>query len=162
MKEPIRCNGEAVGMETSSEDFNTTLTVVIAAIEWGYHSSQEPTPLGPTKWAWLSGAVLAAVGQGYCHQYTSEQESQLQKVRAEVIDPNPLTTKIPTLFHTHVEPDLDGFQDWYIKLKEEFNVKVTKAAAIEIEEKFLSWKVYQFDMPIVVALKQFLDPLLFR
>ena len=155
MKEPIGFNGEAVGVETSSEDFNAALTTVIAAIERGYHSSQEPTPLGPTEWARLSCAVLAAVGRGYCRQYASEQESQLQKVRAEVIDPNPLTKKNPTLFHrlaciaddigTHVEPDLDGFRDWYTTLKEEFNVKATKAAAIEIEEKFLSWKAYQFD-----------------
>ena len=155
MKEPIGFKGEAVGVETSSEDFNAALTTVIAAIERGYHSSQEPTPLGPTEWARLSCAVLAAVGRGYCRQYASEQESQLQKVRAEVIDPNPLTKKNPTLFHrlaciaddigTHVEPDLDGFRDWYITLKEEFNVKATKAAAIEIEEKFLSWKAYQFD-----------------
>jgi hypothetical protein len=30
-------------------------------------------------------------------------------------------------------------------LKDKFNVKAMKAAAIEIEEKFLSWKAYQFD-----------------
>jgi hypothetical protein len=89
LKEPISFNGEAVGVETSMEDFNAALTIVIAAIEWGYYTPREPNTLGPTEWAQLSCAVLIAVGRGYCCQYASEQESHLKKVRAEVINPNP-------------------------------------------------------------------------
>jgi hypothetical protein len=98
LEEPIQFEGAEVGVDTSTENFNAAVITVIAAIERGYYSSRDPTPLGPTEWARLSCALLAAVGRGYHRQYTTEQESHLEKVRAEAIDPNPLT-KNPSLFH---------------------------------------------------------------
>ena len=154
LKEPIRFDGEAMGLETSTEDFNAALTMVTATIERGYYSSRAPTPLSPNEWARLTCNVLAAIGRGYHRQYGTEKESELEEVRAGVVDPNPLTTA-PTLFHriasiaddisTHVGSDLTDYKEWYHVIKEEFTVKATKAAAIEVEEKFLPWKENQFD-----------------
>jgi len=98
--------------------------------------------------------VLAAVGQGYHHQFTTELDSHLEKVRAEAIDPNPLTNN-PSLFHRlsaiasdigdHVGTDQEGYQDWYLTIKKEFTEKATKAAAAEVDEKWLHWKAKQID-----------------
>ena len=155
LEEPINFVGKAVGVETTTEEFNSALITVIAALERGYFSSLDPTPLAPAEWARLSCAVLAAVGRGYCRQYSSEQEDYLQKVRAEVVDPKPLTKDNPTLFHRlasmaehiniNIAPDVSDHRDWFLSLKEDFSVKATKAAAIEVEEKFLPWKANQFD-----------------
>jgi len=144
---PIEFNGANVGIDMSTETFNAAMTTVIAAIERGYHPTRDPTPLGASEWARLSCAMLAAVGRGYHRQYSIEKEGTLDKIRAETIDPNPLP-KNPTLFHhlaaiaddigTHVGVDQDGYQDWYHIQKEEFNRKATKAAAAEVDEKWLS------------------------
>jgi hypothetical protein len=154
LEEPIRFEGANVGVDTSTENFNAAVITVIAAIERGYFSMRDPTPLGPTEWARLSCAVLAAVGRGYHRQYTTEQEGHLEKVRAEAIDPKPLTNN-PTLFHRlsaiacnvsdHVGVDQEGYQDWYLTIKEEFTKKATKAAAAEVDEKWLLWKANQID-----------------
>jgi hypothetical protein len=155
LEKPLKFDGVYVGIDMSSETFNAAVITVIAAIERGYYSSRSPTPLSPTEWARLSCAVLAAVGQGYHRQYTTEQESLLEKVRAEAIDPNPLTKNNPSLFHClasiaddvsqHVGTDQEGYQDWYLTIKEEFNKKATKAAAEEVDEKWLQWKANQID-----------------
>jgi len=152
---PIEFNGANVGIDMSTETFNAAMTTVIAAIERGYHPTRDPTPLGASEWARLSCAMLAAVGRGYHRQYSIEKEGTLDKIRAETIDPNPLP-KNPTLFHrlaaiaddigTHVGVDQDGYQDWYHIQKEEFNRKATKAAAAEVDEKWLSWKAKNLDM----------------
>ena len=154
LKEPISFNGGAVGVDTTTDDFNAALITVIAAIERGYYSSREPNPLGPTDWARLSCSVLAAIGRGYHRQDGVEQESELVKVRAEAIDPNPLINN-PSLFHRmasiaediqiHISPDLNDYEDWYRTMKDEFSVKAMKAATIEVEEKFLLWKADHLD-----------------
>ena len=154
LKEPIRFDEEAMGIETSSDEFNASLALVTATIERGYFSSHDPIPLNSTEWARLTCNVLAAIGRGYHRQYSTEKDNQLEKVRAEVIDPNPLPTA-PTLFHriasiaddisTHVGADLPDYKEWYYVIKEEFTAKATKAVAIEVEEKFLPWKENQFD-----------------
>ena len=154
LEEPIRFEGARVGVDTTTENFNAAVITVIAAIERGYYSSRDPTPLGPTDWARLSCATIAAVGRGYHRQYTTEHESLLEKVRAEAVDPNPLT-KNPSLFHRlsaiasdvsdHVSSDQEGYQDWYLTLKKEFTEKATKAAAAEVEEKWLLWKANEID-----------------
>ena len=41
-------------------------------------------------------------------------------------------------------PD-DGYQEWYSTLKNEFTKSATKAAAAEVDEKWLSWKANQLD-----------------
>ncbi|KAI0263896.1 hypothetical protein BGY98DRAFT_940108 [Russula aff. rugulosa BPL654] len=150
LEEPIRFEGTNVDTDTSTENFNAAVTTVIAAIEWGYCSTRDPTPLGPAEWARLS-----SVGRGYHRQYNKEQESHLDKVRAEVIDPNPLTKKNPTLFHRlaaiagdinqHVGTDQEGYQDWYLTLKDVFTRKVAKAAAADVNEKWLRWKANEID-----------------
>ena len=147
LEKQIEFEGANVGADTSTENFNAAVITVIAAIERGYHSTRDPTPLNPTEWARLSCAVLAAVGRGYHRQYTTEQESHLEKVRAEAINPNPLTKKNPSLFHRlaaiagdvseHVDTDQEGYQDWYFTMKKEFTEKATKAAAAEVDEKWL-------------------------
>jgi hypothetical protein len=155
LEEPIRFEGTNVDTDTSTENFNAAVTTVIAAIERGYCSTRDPTPLGPAEWARLSCTLLAAVGRGYHRQYNKEQESHLDKVRAEVIDPNPLTKKNPTLFHRlaaiagdinqHVGTDQEGYQDWYLTLKDVFTRKVAKAAAADVNEKWLRWKANEID-----------------
>ena len=152
---PIEFDGASVGIDMSTENFNATVTTVIAAIERGYYSTRDPTPLGTSEWARLSCTILAAVGRGYHRQYSTENESTLKRVRAETIDPNPLP-KNPTLFHrlaaiaddinTHVGTDQEDYQDWYVTLKDEFNTKAAKAAAVEIDEKWLIWKANQLDL----------------
>jgi hypothetical protein len=45
----------------------------------------------------------------------------------------------------HISPDIKDYRGWYSTAKNMFNIKATKAAAIEVEEKFLPWKANQFD-----------------
>src|SRR5713226_2869877 len=144
-----------MGTDVSTETFNEAVNMIIAAIKQGYYASQDPTPLGPSEWARLSCVMLAAVGRGYHRQYSTEKESTLDKIRAETIDPD-LLPKNPTLFHhlaaiaddisTHVGVDQEGYQDWYHTLKNDFNTKATKAAAAEVDEKWLEWKAKHIDM----------------
>ena len=139
----------------SMENFNDAVTTVIAAIERGYYSTRDPTPLGPTDWAKLSCALLAVVGRGYHRQYATEYESLLEKVRAEAIDPHPLTTKDGDYYkrlaatvgdlNQHISPDMEGYQDWYLSSKEIFDKKAAKAAAADVDEKWLVWKANQID-----------------
>jgi len=153
-EKPLEFNGACVGIDMSTETFNAAVTMVIAAIERGYYSTRDPTPLGTNEWARLSCSMLAAVRRGYYRQYSTEKESIPDKVRAEAIDPNPLP-KDPPLFHrlaaiaddigTHVGVDQEGYQDWYLTLKNEFNTKATKAAATEVDEKWLQWKANHLD-----------------
>jgi len=153
-EKPLEFNGACVGIDMSTETFNAAVTTVITAIERGYYSTRDPTPLGTNEWARLSCSMLAAVGRGYYRQYSTEKESILDKVRAEAIDPNPLP-KNPTLFHrlaaiaddigTHIGVDQEGYQDWYLTLKNKFNTKATKATAAEVDEKWLQWKANHLD-----------------
>ena len=157
--EPYTFNGECVGDDTPSDSFNSAVNTVIAAVERGYCLNRDPAPLDPSDWARLSSALLAAVGRGYHRQYTPDQEAALERVRAGATDPNPLLGTYPTFFHRlgataeqvafHLEADtsegLDGYQDWYCILKTDFNRKATKAAAAEVDEKWLTWKANQLD-----------------
>jgi hypothetical protein len=164
----LEFDGASVGVDTTAEDFTAAVTLVIAAIERGYYSSRDPTPLGPSEWARLSCALLAAVGRGYHRQYSTEKESTLDKIRAEVLDPNPLP-KNPTLFHrlaaiaddinTHIGVDQEGYQDWYITLKKDFDLKAARAAAAEVEEKWQEWKASQIDMLAHKSEKEITDML---
>ena len=72
---PIEFDGASVGIDMSTENFNAAVTTVIAAIERGYYSTRDPTPLGTSEWARLSCTILAAVGRGYHRQYSTEHES---------------------------------------------------------------------------------------
>ena len=142
----LEFNGACVDMDMSAETFNAVVTTVIAAIEQGYYSNRNPMPLSISGWASLSCTMLAAVGRGYHRQYSTEKESTLEKVRAEATDPNPLP-KNPMFFHhlaaiaddigTHVGVDQEGYQEWYLTQKEKFIVKAMKAAASEVDEKWL-------------------------
>ncbi|KAF8492081.1 hypothetical protein F5888DRAFT_945291 [Russula emetica] len=44
--EPYSFDGTCVGVDTSSDSFNSAVTTVIAAIERGYCSNRDPAPLG--------------------------------------------------------------------------------------------------------------------
>jgi hypothetical protein len=149
MEELIEFHGASVGADMSTEVFNATVTMVIAALERGYFTARDPTPLDPSNQARLSCALLAAISRGYHRQYNTEKEGILDRVRAEAIDPDPLP-KNPTLFHrlaatadnlsTHIRVDQEGYQDWYLTLKHDFNTKATKAATTDVNEKWLHWK----------------------
>ena len=152
--EPYTFNGECVGDDTPRIPSIPAVNTVIAAVERGYCLNRDPAPLDPSDWARLSSALLAAVGRGYYRQYTPDQEAALERVRAGATNPNPLLGAYPTFFHRlgatveqvafHLEADasegLDGYQDWYCILKTDFNRKATKAAAAEVDEKWLTWK----------------------
>lgn len=75
------------------------VTIVIAAIEQGFCPTQDPVSLGPSDWARLSSAFLAAVGRGYQHQCTPDKEAMLDKAQAEAIDPASLPGTYLTYFH---------------------------------------------------------------
>ena len=157
--EPYTFDGTSVGADSPSESFNSAVTMVIAALERGFCSNRDPAPLGPSDWAKLSCAMMAAVGRGYYRQYTPDQEAKLDKLRAETVDPQPLSRAYPTFFHRlgataeevafQLEVDSregrEGYQDWYSTLKNNFNKKATKAAAAEVDEKWMAWKAYEFD-----------------
>ena len=144
-----------MGASISTDDFNTAATTVIAVIERGYHPTRNPTPLDASDWAKLACALLAAIGRGYHCQQVPGQETKLDKARAEALDPNPLTPDYPTFFHRlaataedvvqHVKPGQVGYQDWYANIKKGFNEKATKAAAAEVDEKWLTWKANELD-----------------
>ena len=83
----------------------------------------------------------------------------LEKMRAGAADPNPLLSAYPTFFHRlsvtaeevafHIGTDAkegpDGYQEWYSVLKNNFTKKATKAAAAEVDEKWLTWKANELD-----------------
>jgi hypothetical protein len=129
--------------------------VVIATLERGYYPLKDFTPLGPSDWAKLSCALLAAVGHGYHYQDSYNQEAKMDKVRMLAHDLNPLSPKYPMLFHrlaatadhleTHVSPDQPDYQGWYLDIKKTFNEKATKAAVAKVEEEWLQWKAQQID-----------------
>jgi hypothetical protein len=48
--------------------------------------------------------------------------------------------------NTHIGVDQEGYQDWYLTLKKEFTTKATKAAAAEVDEKWLHWKAEHLEM----------------
>ena len=63
--EPYTFDSTSVGADSPSESFNSAVTMVIAALERGFCSNRDPAPLGPSDWAKLSCAMMAAVGRGY-------------------------------------------------------------------------------------------------
>jgi hypothetical protein len=153
--EPLDFNGKSVGADISTENFNAAAITVIGTVERGYHPTRDPTPLSASDWARLSCALIAAIGRGYHRQYATDQDSNLGKVRAAALDPNPLTPDYPTLFHRlaataediaqHVKPGQEGYQDWYSNIKKGFTEKVTKADTAEVDEKWLTWKANEID-----------------
>ena len=152
---PFNFDGESVGADTSTESFNAAVTTVIASIECGYYPTRDPTPLDASNWARLSCTLIAAIGRGYNRQYATDQEANLGKARAEAIDADPLSPDFPTLFHRlaataedvaqHIKPGQEGYQDWYAHIKKDFTTKATKAAAAEVDEKWLKWKANELD-----------------
>jgi len=150
--EPYTFEGTCIGDDTPSDSFNSVVTLVIAAIERGYYPNRDPTPLGPSDWARLSCALFAVVRRGYHRQFTPDQDAALEKVRSGTTDPNPLLSAHSTFFHrleataehvafhlaTDAREELDGYQDWYSTLKEDFTKKATKAAAVDVDEKWLT------------------------
>jgi hypothetical protein len=157
--EPYNFNGTYVDIDSSSDSFNSAVIMVIAAVERGFCSNRDPAPLGPSDWARLSSALVAAVGRGYHRQYTPDQDAALERMRAGATDPDPLLGAYPTFFHRlgataegiafDLEVDahegIEGYQEWYSILKNDFTVKATKAAAAEVEEKWRTWKANELD-----------------
>lgn len=158
-KEPYAFNGACVGVDISAEYFNSAAFTVIAALERGYCPNRDPAPLGTSDWARLSCNLLAAVGRGYHHQFITDQETALERMRTEATNPSPLSGAYPTFFHrlsataeevaSHIGTDSreqpKGYQEWYSTLKSDFTKKATKAAAAEVDEKWLIWKANEID-----------------
>ncbi|KAN0106948.1 hypothetical protein V8E52_010616 [Russula decolorans] len=158
-EEPYAFNGACIEVDTSAESFNSAALMVIAALERGYFPNRDPTPLGTSDWARLSCDLLAAIGRGYHRQFTTDQETALERVRMQATDPSPLSNTYPTFFHrlsataeqvafhigTDAEEQPEGYQDWYSTLKKDFTEKATKAAAAEVDEKWLTWKANEID-----------------
>ena len=144
-----------MGVDLSAESFNAAVLTVLAAIERGYYPSRDPTPLSAQDWARLSCSLIAAIGRGYHRPNSQGNEATLEKVRKELIDPNPVAKQYPTLFHRlatmaeHLEfcltPDLDNYQDWYGYLRHKIEKDIAKLATIEVEEKWREWKAEQID-----------------
>ncbi|KAN0118225.1 hypothetical protein V8E52_005486 [Russula decolorans] len=108
--------------------------MVIAALERGYFPNRDPTPLGTSDWARLSCDLLAAIGRGYHRQFTTDQETALERVRMQATDPSPLSNTYPTFFHR-----------LSATAEQDFTEKATKAAAAEVDEKWLTWKANEID-----------------
>ncbi|KAI0285881.1 hypothetical protein BGY98DRAFT_1092709 [Russula aff. rugulosa BPL654] len=152
---PLLFDGESVGVDLSSESFNAAVITVLAAVERGYYPARDPTPISARDWARLACSLVAAIGRGYHRQNSQTNESTLEKVRKGLIDPNPLASQYPTLFHRlsamaeHLEfclsPDLDNYQDWYGYLRHKAEKEIAKLATIEVEEKWREWKADQID-----------------
>lgn len=136
-------------------DFNSAVNIVVSSMDKGYFSTAISLPLSPSEWARVSCKLLAAIGRGYRRTCDLERESMTGKIRAEVVDPNPIGPRYPTLFHriaatasdieTNVAPDQDGYRDWYLTLKKNFNEKAAKNAAGEVEEKWRRWKAEEIE-----------------
>ncbi|KAN0102409.1 hypothetical protein V8E52_011973, partial [Russula decolorans] len=158
-EEPYAFNGACIEVDTSAESFNSAALMVIAALERGYFPNRDPTPLGTSDWARLSCDLLTAIGRGYHRQFTTDQETALERVRMQATDPSQLSNTYPTFFHClsataeqvafHIGTDAgeqpEGYQDWYSTLKKDFTEKATKAAAAEVDEKWLTWKANEID-----------------
>jgi hypothetical protein len=152
---PFEFNGAAVGSDITAEDFNSAAVVVVAALERGYYLMRDATPLSTNDWARLACTMLTAIGCGYYQQHSLGQESALEEIRAQALDPSPLTPKFPTLFHRmvatadHLEmqtgTDQDNYQDWILTAKMECMEKATKAATTVAEEQWHLWKANQIE-----------------
>jgi hypothetical protein len=159
LQNPLEFKGQELGIDISSEDFNAAVELVIVTLSAGYYPTRDPTLLGTGDWASLACAVLAAVGRGYNHPYNPDSDVELALMRAEVMDPSPLTPGNPTLFHrlnsivtnlaTEFRTDLvnseEDFQDWYHSVRNDFERKAARAAHIEVEETWRQWKADQID-----------------
>ena len=64
-RDPINFDRECLGIDTSVDSFNAAVIMVIAAVEWGYYLTHDPTPLNSNDWAILACALVAAIGRGY-------------------------------------------------------------------------------------------------
>ena len=142
-------------VDLSSESFNAAVLTVLAAMERGYYPARDPTSLDPRDWARLACSLVAAIGRGYHRQSTLGNEALLEKVRAELKDPNPISSEYPTLFHRlavmgeHLgfclSPDLDNYKDWFGYIRHDTEKEMARLASIEAEEKWREWKADQID-----------------
>ena len=79
----------------------------------------------------------------------------LEKLRAEALDPKPLSQHYPSLFHcltataehfeAYANSDIEPFCSWFMGLKADFCDKANKAAEIEVEEDCCLWKANEID-----------------
>jgi hypothetical protein len=154
-QERFTATGAPLGEGIPSDIFHSAAITVISAIERGYFSDTDPTPLTATEWAKLSCTLLAAIGRGYARPELLVKESILDKVRAEVVDPNPANPNHATLYHRLTATadqieistgvDQEGYKDWYIELKKTFQEKASKSALTEVEESWRLWKADQIN-----------------
>ena len=142
-------------MDLSSEDFNSAVITVLAAIERGYYPSRDPTSLNPRDWARLACTLVSAIGRGYHRQDTEDNGATLEKIRGDLDDPNPITPLFPTLFHRLaasaeslefcVSPDIDNYKGWYLYYRNKVEKEIARLATVDVEEKWREWKADQID-----------------
>ena len=62
LEEALDFNGETIGLNFSQKDFGIAISMVIGALESGYHPSNGKTTLNTTNWAKLACAITATIG----------------------------------------------------------------------------------------------------
>ncbi|KAI0282934.1 hypothetical protein BC826DRAFT_251587 [Russula brevipes] len=155
LTKPLEISNPEVGTTVSSDDLNAAVDLVIAALEAGYYPARSPTLVSTEDWVRLSCALLAAVGRGYNYQSPPRLEKELEEARSKTVDSAPLQVSDKSLFHrlattasqleVEIHADLPDFNDWFRTLQREFNQKAARAASIEVEEVWRSWKAEQID-----------------
>jgi hypothetical protein len=154
-KDRFTLSGAPFGDGITTDTFHSAVVMVIAALDRGYFSEADPTPLSPSEWAKLACTMISAIGRGYGRQEHLVKEETLDRVRAGATDPHPLLPEFHTLFHRlsatadqlehNTGVDQDGYKDWYDTIKENFMVKANKSAQAEVEESWRLWKADQID-----------------
>ena len=129
--------------------------MVIEALESGYAHAKNQAALNPADWASLACAIIAVIGQGYHDSNDPEQEEVLEKLRAEALDPKPMSQHYPSLFHhltttaehfeAYANSDIEPFCSWFMDLKADFHDKANNAAEIEVEDYCCLWKANEID-----------------
>jgi hypothetical protein len=93
--ERFTLSGAPFGDGITSDIFHSAVIMVVSAIDRGYFSEVDPTPLTPSEWAKLACTLVSAIGRGYGRQEHLVEEETLDRVRAEAVDPNPLHPDYP-------------------------------------------------------------------
>jgi hypothetical protein len=143
--EPITLDENNFTNLYTTATFNLAVNAIISSLDKGYTLTAVRLPLSSKEWAKLSCKLLAAIEKGYRRTCYLEQELVTERAKVEAIDPIPIGPRYPTLFHriaamasdieTHISTDQEGYRDWYITLKRNFEQKAAKSATLEVEEK---------------------------
>ncbi|KAH9952956.1 hypothetical protein BC827DRAFT_1159487 [Russula dissimulans] len=153
---PLDFDGGSMGGTIPMDTFNTACTMVVTALEKGYHPIQGWNALDINNWPKLTCALTAAIGRGYNlpHNRDLLGDTVLEVARSSATDHNPITPKNPTLFHrlatmlNQLEVDVsevDDYCDWYLESKLKFERLAKKEVTTQVEESLRQWKADQIE-----------------